>query len=301
MNKRLWYTALSANYSSSEERRYMDDIGNFSIDINYISFLDKGYDDPECRKKLIGFLGDKGCWKKIENEWENICSLMKPEKAVFNEDLISKLKHDTVFRFKERIYHFNFAQGLLLDLEDSYMLQPNEFIDRDYFDYFFAYRLSKRDLNQLQGFLSFNFHYHFNQDVHQYTAFIRDVILKKHHDLIGKDRFDLISSIFKEDSPATNSINYDNISPTIIAYIIWFRELADSSVNKQELYKFYQKEHRPNDEGWSSTIKTTYNRLVKRKKLPAKHKDAVEMALLLIGNNNPKAKLEGQKMLKSFR
>jgi hypothetical protein len=74
-------------------------------------------------------------------------------------------------------------------------LDKDRFIDKDYFDYFFAFRFSKIDIAKTHDFLLFTFVNHFNKDIRSFTDFIRFVILKKHKNLIGDEKISIINEI----------------------------------------------------------------------------------------------------------
>lgn len=211
MKDQLYYALTDAAGKTPEEKMLLDDNFRFLIDTNYIAMVDNGTADPECRRQLISFLTAKKQWKRIEDVWEKICSLPKPPHAlIFDDSLIEKLRNDSVFRFHSDKYQFDFPTRSCLNLTEAITLTKGDFIDRDFFDYFFAFRFSKVSINRVRDFLSFCFQVHFNRDIREFTHFLQATIITKHSELVGHDKISLLKSIFENEEQTANGTSIDN-------------------------------------------------------------------------------------------
>lgn len=236
----------------------LEDVALFLVDINYIAYIDKGINDPECRKMIIDFLQQKDHWINITD----LLYRMYPEEQKSNHSNRAAYEiiiADPAFKHDLNRYHFSLSQGECLDLFEKVTLQRNEFVDRDFFNYFFTYRLSKIELDKVKDFLTFSLHNHFENDVKEFSYHLKFVIIPKYSYLLDDDKIKILSTLLSS-VPVS-----DNTKPTQlhIALAITYRQLAGTlleweertrtaeitkialgfDVSPDKLLKFYRKVH----------------------------------------------------------
>ena len=184
---------------------HVESIALSLIDINLISVSDKGHNDPTCREKMLDFLGRKGYWKSID---QLFIDTLGPHSQDFKH--LSWVEMTDILQGKRSIvmegghrlfgtwYHFNSEQGLYLDLQESIILNKDAIIDRDFFAYFFAYRLSKKTHNEVHKFLIVALVKHFDNQVFELIDFCRHEIIPNYRRLLGKNRIEMIRSFIKK-------------------------------------------------------------------------------------------------------
>jgi hypothetical protein len=94
--------------------------------------------------------------------------------------------------------YFNHEQGLYINLKDDITLDKDTIVDRDFFGYFFAFRLSKRDLGEVISFLIVNYHAHFQEETVAYIDFLRRQIIPQYRKMLGKARIENIRAYIKK-------------------------------------------------------------------------------------------------------
>lgn len=174
------------------------------ININLIAFGDNGINDPGCREKIINFLARKDLWRSID--------------TLFNEtfgELAGQFQHLTWLQKAEALngkralfingsqpiyphLYFNLEQGLYINLKEDITLDKDVIIDRDFFAYFFAFRLSKRDLGDVIPFLIVNYHEHFQEETVAFLDFCRHQIIPQYRKMLGKARIEAIRAYIKK-------------------------------------------------------------------------------------------------------
>lgn len=174
------------------------------ININLIAFGDNGINDPGCRENIIDFLGRKDLWRSIDKlfietfgelagQFEHLTWLQKAEALSGKRALF--------INGSQPIYphlYFNHEQGLYINLKDDITLDKDTIVDRDFFGYFFAFRLSKRDLGEVISFLIVNYHAHFQEETVAYIDFLRRQIIPQYRKMLGKARIENIRAYIKK-------------------------------------------------------------------------------------------------------
>lgn len=207
---------------AGEKSSLLDDETLFLIDTNYIGYFDNGLTDPECRDQLIDLFSRKNKWLKISDAF----------KTEFDQGVsFDEIKKELEFTRPNQV-HFAEFEGLCIDLTEGITLKKDDYIDRDFFDFFFAFRLSRKDLSRIKDFLSFNLKIHFNSDIRDFKAFLENVIVLKHATLLGDFHLTALSNILKigemnepNDTPAHATKKYTQAQ---IALSIYYRQAADS-------------------------------------------------------------------------
>jgi hypothetical protein len=186
-----------------ENPSLLEDICLFSINTNYIGYFDKGLEDIECRKKIIEYFSHKNLWRKMEIVF----------KEVYPADIYTKETMLNDPHFKGHKYEWNASQGYCLDLTESFLITKNGYIDRDFFDYFFAFRLSKIAISRVLQFLSYNLVSQFGGDIitkqniknhsdifSEYFFYLKRVMLAEYSNLIGQERTLIINDYISSGS-----------------------------------------------------------------------------------------------------
>lgn len=166
----------------------------FLINTNYIAVIDHGINDNECREMLINYLKAKENWIEIKDILFRVYPNQKQSNPS-NEDAYKIIIEDPAFKYHLNRYYFNVTEGIGLDLSDSITLDKNRFIDRDYFYYFLAYRLSKVELDRVIDFFSFVSFYHYDNNT---EAFILDISSRlflnpKYRRIIGAEKLNILT------------------------------------------------------------------------------------------------------------
>jgi hypothetical protein len=184
----------------------------YSIDTNYIGYIDGGLKDPECREKLIEYYTHKGLWRKMEEAFKEVYPHHEYSKEAMLKD--DHFGHPHV----RHNYEWNVPQGECLDMTEAIKLERTKYVDRDFFQYFFSYRLSARDSARLFDFLTYNFIHQFGGDIvtvenirdHKglfdaYYLFLERVIIADYAGMIGENKIKIIRDYISTKSSTTTS------------------------------------------------------------------------------------------------
>lgn len=203
----------------------LEDEMSFLIDTNYIAAIDKGISDPTCRPKLIEYFQRKDCWVDIK---EVLFEMYPDERNHIQtaKEAYDIISNDPGFKYNLDRFYFNDLQGQCLDLCKGISLGRSTYIDRDFFDFFFSYRLSKRELERVRHFLEYNLLVHFGNDTAEFIKTMTLVIIPKYTELIGEARIRIIKVICEDLSPEclsnnqqaedTNQVDINGIKPNAV-------------------------------------------------------------------------------------
>lgn len=170
----------------------IEDITLFEINTNYIAVFDKGIEDNICRKKLIEYLELKGKWKALPE----VLRSMYPEDMsieVAKPDLLAL--PDFKYRYDLGYFHFSSDSKRCIDLAESLTLNKDEYIDRDFFYFFFCYRLHSRQLERIIDFLSYVCKFHFDGNVNDFIYAISNIVVTKYKKLVGPERIRILNDL----------------------------------------------------------------------------------------------------------
>ncbi len=180
------------------------------INTNFISVIDRGHQDPVCRERLCEYFGRKGLWRSIDELFNEAYPNTKAESSLLSwsekVDLLEgrNIPHTGPFHggltggYGASQLHFNTPQGLYLDLQEFVLLERNAQIDRDFFSYFFAFRLSKREFNEVNNFLIVNFTTQFGSEINPFMDFVRHELIPTYKKLIGPRRVSMLRAFLKK-------------------------------------------------------------------------------------------------------
>lgn len=202
-------TQMLIKHIGGENAANLEDDGLFLINTNYIGFFDKGLKDPECRKMLIEYFKKKEKWLTIKDHF----------KAAYEQGATFEAIKKELDYVNSHKYHFAEHEGKCLDLTESITLHRKQMDDRDYFAYFFAYRLSKRDLNRIKDFLGYSLNVHFENDIREFIHFLEDVVIPMHKVLIGSDRVNSILKILNVGNPHPLEVKVKSRKIKIVAEV----------------------------------------------------------------------------------
>lgn len=195
---------------SGENSVHEESILLSQINTNFISVIDRGHQDPVCRERLCEYFGRKGLWKSIDDLFNDAYPNTKAESSLLSwsakVDLLEgrNIPHTGPFQggltggYGESQLHFNTPQGLCLDLQEFFLLERNAQIDRDFFGYFFAYRLSKREFSEVNNFLIVNFTTQFGSEINPFMDFVRHELIPTYKRLIGPRRVSILRAFLKK-------------------------------------------------------------------------------------------------------
>lgn len=197
------------NRTSAENALHEETKALSLIDTNLISVFDNGHRDPICREKLIDYLARKNQWKSINDLFSQCFPMARNEiplltfeqKAGIIDGSSRPLKPEfqsLLCGYGDKQLYFNTVQGLYLNLQDNVVLDKDAQIDRDFFGYFFAYRLSKKEPNEILNFLLVTFTVHFNEEIISFLEFCRHEIIPNYRALLGTKRIAVVRAFMKK-------------------------------------------------------------------------------------------------------
>jgi hypothetical protein len=166
-----------------------------AIDTSHIMSVDRGLHDAECREKLKQYYSHKGKWK--------------PLKEIFGVSMYSQpdLANDPDFTRQQEYYVIDSASNSGIDFTAGIRLARTEYVDKDFFNYFFSYRMLKRGLPGLYDFLDFNLQEQFDANFYEFKIYLEKIFIPLFRNILREERIDVINSYLDARAPDQETKN----------------------------------------------------------------------------------------------
>jgi hypothetical protein len=188
----------------------LEDAALFIVNTGNIATFGNGLDDELCRSTIVDFLRRKDQWTPITevlydmypSERENNLSPKEAYEIILN---------DPGFKYNLNRYYFNLPQGNCLDLCANVTLNREAYIDRDFFHFFFAYRVAKVSHERVKDLLSFVLQFHFNENIDDFAGSI-SILISKHRDMFDEWKFIFLAELIQPDKKYHDSTNHETFT-----------------------------------------------------------------------------------------
>jgi hypothetical protein len=158
------------------------------INLEWIGGADGGSTDPSCRAMIlefIAYLNPKEYLTTAEKLVNGFSGIYKKEfEELSSEEFVNFTRAKL-----SRNYEFEGQEAISLIFNHEINYQRSDF-HKDFFPYFFSYRLSKLSFVRLKDFLVYNLERNFKNNLDELTFFVKDVAFRQFNSLVDKDKMD---------------------------------------------------------------------------------------------------------------